>query len=217
MVIEKNEPWILWPDNVSYGINKGNIGQTFEGENSFSLAMYFKLLSNDNVKRTIFAKVPNYCGIDIEPNNKPLLILRINRDGEEVSEYLSSQISINEDFNYVIFRYNKDEKLIEVLLNELTIISYNLKENETLTKESNPHIIFGAGNFPINNFNMNLCSYDLDFLLVSKSYLTFDEIINIKENNVIKDEIIALYDFKKHTEFKVFDLSNNCNFLHKII
>lgn len=217
MVIERNEPWILWPDNVSYGINKGNIGQTFEGENSFSLVMKLKLLSNDTVKRTIFAKVPNYCGIDIEPNNKPLLILRINREGEEISEYLTSQTPINEDFNYLIFRYNRDEKLIEVLLNELVIISYILKENETLTKESNPHIIFGAGNFPINNFNMNLCSYDLDFLMISKSYLTFEEIIDIKENKTIKNEIIGLYDFEKHTDFKVFDLTNNCNFLHKII
>jgi hypothetical protein len=217
MVIERNKPWILWPDNVSYGINKGNIGQTFEGENNFSLVMKLKLLSKDTVKRTIFAKVPNYCGIDIEPNNKPLLILRINREGEEISEYLTSQISINEDFNYIIFRYNRDEKLIEVLLNELVIISYTLKENETLTKESNPHIIFGAGNFPINNFNMNLCSYDLDFLMISKSYLTFEEIIDIKENKTIKSEIIGLYDFEKLTDFKVFDLTNNCNFLHKII
>lgn len=30
MVIEKGEPWLLWPDKVSYGINTGNIGETFE-------------------------------------------------------------------------------------------------------------------------------------------------------------------------------------------
>jgi hypothetical protein len=217
MVIKKGEPWLLWPDKISYGINKGDIGQTFEGDNSFTLSMRIKILTIEDVKRTIFAKVPNYCGIDIEPNNRLLLILRLNRDGIDVSEYLTSATEINDDFNDITYRYDKTLGLIEVSLNGMITIEYHFKDGEKLTKESEPHVIFGAGNFPSNNFNMNLCSYDIDFLIISKSIISDVEIKNIIKSKNQSTNIVGFYDFKKYTDFKVFDLSDNCNFLHKII
>jgi len=29
--IKESEPWLLWPNTVSYGMNKNEIGKTFEG------------------------------------------------------------------------------------------------------------------------------------------------------------------------------------------
>lgn len=213
MVIEKGEPWLLWPDKVSFGINTGNIGQTFEGDNSFTLSMRIKILSEEKIKRTIFAKVPNYCGIDVEGNDKLLLILRLKRGDEYVTEYLISDREISYDYQLITYRYNKETKVIEVLIEDTIVIQYFLKENEDLSKENDPHIIFGAGNFPSNNFNMNLCSFEINHLLISKSYLTNEEL----KSGTTSNEIVGLYDFKQHTEYKVFDLSGNSNFIHKII
>jgi hypothetical protein len=216
MVIEKGEPWILWPDKVSYGINRGNIAETFEGTCDFTLGINLKIISTEG-KRTIFAKLPNYCGIDLEGNNNPLLILKILKGGQEKYEYIRSQIEVNYDYNFFIYRYKKSEGLIEVLVNEEIAISYKLGTDEQLTSEEEPHIIFGAGNFPENDFNMNLCSYDVDFLVISKSHLSYEEIKEIKEKRDVSKEIVGMYDFKKKTEYKIYDLSKNCNFIHKII
>ena len=83
MVIKEGEPWLLWPSMVSYGLNKGSIGNTFEGEHSFCLEMTFRVLSKEPSKRTLFAKLPSYMGIDIEgENNRLLLILNLRKDKE---------------------------------------------------------------------------------------------------------------------------------------
>jgi hypothetical protein len=217
MIIKEGEPWLLWPDKVSYGINKGNISETFEGFTDFTLAINLELLTFKDEKRTIFAKLPNYCGLDIEFNNKPLLILKILKNGNEEYKYITSSKEIYNGYNMFIYRYNKNSRKVEVLVNSETIIEYTLEQDEELTAGHEPHIIFGAGNFPHNDFNMNLCSYNTDFLLISKSCLMYDQIVDIKNGGDLLPEIVGLYDFKKHTKYKVHDLTNNCNFLHKII
>ena len=55
MVVNYGEPWLLWPDKVSYGINKGQISDTFEGGHDFTLSINLKLLTIKDEKRTIFA------------------------------------------------------------------------------------------------------------------------------------------------------------------
>lgn len=217
MVIKESEPWLLWPDTASFDINTGKISETFEGYSDFTLAIHLKVLLNSANKRTIFAKLPNYCGIDIEANNTPLLILKLDKNNEELYRYITCDYVINDDYNFIIYRYNKTNKLIEVLVNNITVISYQLEDDEKLTVGFEPHIIFGAGNFPKNDFNLNYCSYDVDFLLISKSYKTFTEILEIKNEQKHDETVVGLYDFMKHTDYKVYDLSENCNFIHKII
>lgn len=217
MVIKKGEPWLLWPNISSYGINTGNISETFEGNTDFTLAINLMALSTESTKRTLFAKLPNYCGIDIEENNTPLLILNLLKNGKETYKYLTSQTVINGGFNILVYRYNMLNKILEVLVNEEIAISYQLEEDERLSVGSDPHIIFGAGNFPKNNFNLNYFSFQTDFILIAKSYKTFSEIVKIKKDGIFDESVVGLYDFKKHTDYKVYDLSNNCNFIHKIL
>jgi hypothetical protein len=217
MVIKEAEPWLLWPDMVSYEINTGKISETFEGHTDFTMAINLKVLSTPLNKRTIFAKLPNYCGIDIETNNTPMLILKLLKNGEELYRYLTSETIVDRNFNLLIYRYNKKDRVVEVLVNENVAISYSLENNEELTVGFEPHIIFGSGNFPKNNFNLNYCSYETDFILISKSYKSYSEIIDIKNKQTIDESIVGLYDFKKYTDYKVYDLSENCNFIHKII
>lgn len=218
MVIKSGEPWLLWPNMVSYGINTGDIGKTFEGDTDFTLSMYIKILTKSAEKRTIFAKLPNYMGLDIEKeNNNLMLILNLNKNGETEWKYLFSQTEIGYDFNLITFRFNKTNKILEILVNDIIAIEYKLENDEELSIGYEPHIIFGSGNFPSNGFNLNYCEYNIDFLMISKSIKSIFEIYNIKDNLILDDTIVGLYDFKKHTDYKIYDLSENCNFLHKII
>ena len=217
MVIKETEPLLLWPDTTSFGINTGKISEVFEGFSDFTLAMRLKILSNEPIKRTVFAKLPNYCGIDVESNNTPLLILKLIKAKEEVSRYISCNYEIDTEFNWLIYRYSISKRIVEVLVNDIIVIEYKLEDDEELTSGVEPHIIFGAGNFPKNGFNLNYCSYDIDYLMISKSYKQLLEIIKIKNERSLDNTIVGLYDFEKHTEYKVYDLSENCNFIHKII
>jgi hypothetical protein len=218
MVIKSGEPWLLWPNMVSYGINTGDIGKTFEGDTDFTLSMHIKILTKSAEKRTIFAKLPNYMGLDIEKeNNNLMLILNLNKNGETKGKYIFSETEIGYDFNLITFRFSKINKILEILVNDILAIEYKLEKDESLSIGYEPHIIFGSGNFPLNDFNLNYCEYDIDFLMISKSYKSIFQIYNIKDNIVLDDSIVGLYDFKNHTDYKIYDLSENCNFLHKII
>ena len=212
MIITTGEPWLMWPDKVSFGINKGNIGDILEGKTDFTLSIELNIMTYTNNKRTIFAKLPNYCGIDLDVDDRLLLILKLVKNNEEYHKYIMSDESLPSGFNLLTYQYSKKNRTITILINSLCVISYIMDIDEELTQGIEPHIIFGAGNFPHNDFNLNYCSFDLNFLMLSKSYKTYEEILNIKNNNTKDDTIIALFDFKNYTNYKVYD-----NFLHKIM
>ncbi len=122
MVINEAEPWLLWPDTTCFGINTGKISEVFEGVSDFTLAMRLKILSNEPNKRTIFAKLPNYCGIDVESNNTPLLILKLFKENEELSRYISCNYEIDTEFNWLVYRYSISKRIVEVLVNLLEVL-----------------------------------------------------------------------------------------------
>ena len=217
MILTNGEPWLMWPDKVSFGINKGGVGDLLEGKTDFTLSIGLNILTNTNNKRTIFAKLPNYCGIDLDVDDRLLLILKVIKDGEETQRYIMSDISLPTGFNILTYQYSKNDRALKVLINDLCTITYLLDVGEELTQGIEPHIIFGAGNFPHNDFNLNYCSFDLNFLMLSRSYKTYEEILYIKNNNIKDETILALFDFKEYTDYKVYDNSGNCNFLHKIM
>jgi hypothetical protein len=218
MVLNEGEPWLLWPDKVSYGINKGDIMDTFEGED-FTISMHLKILTKSNQKRTLFAKLPNYMGIDIEKeNNHLLLILNLTQNGEEKWEYLFSDLTLGYDVNFLTLHYSKENKKIELYINDSLAIEYTLKENEEFTKGNEPHVIFGAGNFPHNGYNLNYCSYELDYLIIAKKCVSLSEIKGLYNGEIQNvDGVVGLYDFAKKTDYKIYDLTGNCNFIHKIL
>ncbi len=218
MVLNEGEPWLLWPDKVSYGINKGDIMDTFEGED-FTISMHLKILTKSDQKRTLFAKLPNYMGIDIEKeNNHLLLILNLTQNGEEKWEYLFSDLTLGYDVNFLTLHYSKENKKIELYINDSLAIDYTLKEDEEFTKGNEPHVIFGAGNFPHNGYNLNYCSYELDYLIIAKKCVSLSEIKGLYNGEIQNvDGVVGLYDFAKKTDYKIYDLTGNCNFIHKII
>lgn len=68
-----------------------------------------------------------------------------------------------------------------------------------LASDDISHIIFGAGNFPKNDFNLNY----------------FPVILHNVE--IVKEkELISKHDFEIFIHDKSLDLTNNCNFIYKI-
>ena len=218
MIIKEEEPWLLWPNEVSYGLNKGDIMDTFEGED-FTISMHLKILTKTSHKRTIFAKLPNYMGIDIEKeNNNLFLILNLTQNGEEKWEFLFSDLTLGYDVNFLTLYYKKETKKVELYINDSLAVEYTLKEDEEFTKGNEPHVIFGAGNFPHNGFNLNYCSYDLDYLIIAKKCVSLSDIKGLYNGEIQSvDGVVGLYDFTKKTEYKIYDLTGNCNFIHKIL
>jgi hypothetical protein len=218
MVIKEGEPWLLWPDMISFGINRGDIYKTFEGETDFTISMRVKIISKEPHKRTLFAKLPNYMGIDVEGDkNRLLFIGNYIKDNVVTPEYEMIDGYLNWDYNFITINYSKEFNSIKILINDINVFEHNLG-NKQLTTGHEPHIVFGAGNFPRNGFNLNYCSYDMDYLIIAKKSLSYTIITDLYNKNIeIPEEVIGLYDFNKKTDFKINDLTGNCNFLHKII
>ena len=218
MEIKEGQPWILWPKSVSYGIDKGDIGTTFEGDCDFTISMRFSTSVDIPQKRTLFAKLPNYMGLDIEGDNAIFIFNIINLEGVEEAKYLWIDKCINEGLNILTIRYNKQFNFLELLVNDIVKLEHKLHSGEKLSKSDDPHIIFGAGNFPHNGFNLNYMSFDINRLLIAKNSLSYQDIIRCFDDmNYIPTSTVGLYDFNKKTEYKIYDFTGNCNFIHKII
>lgn len=218
MEIKEGHPWLLWPDSVSFNINKGDIMRTFEGESDFTLSMRLQLLSKHTEKKTIFAKLPNYVGVDlIENTNQFLLILNLDKEGEQSWHYLSSDFKLDYEYHFLTLRYSLETNNIQLLLDDFIVIEYQLQDNEKLSSEDQSHIIFGSGNFPKNKFNLNYTSYNTDFLMITKEYLTFDQIKDSYQSDRPTKKTVGFYDFKEKTDYKIYDKTGNCNFIHKIL
>ena len=218
MVIKEGEPWLFWPDMISFGINRGEIYKTFEGETDFTISMRVKIISKEPHKRTLFAKLPNYMGIDVEGDKNQLLFIgNYIKDDVVTPEYEMINGYLNWDYNFLTINYSKELNSIKILINDVYVFEHNLG-NKQLTTGYEPHIVFGAGNFPRNGFNLNYCSYDMDYLIIAKKSLSYTIITDLYNKNIeIPECVVGLYDFNKRTDFKINDLTGNCNFLHKII
>jgi len=218
MEIKNGEPWVLWPSSVSYGLNKGEIESTFEGDSDFTLSMEITISTSIKEKRTIFAKLPNYMGFDIEGNNGIFIFTLMNENNVEETKYMWIDNCINDGHNVLTFRYNKENNLLQVIVDDITKLDYKIEDGFRLSKYDNTHIVFGAGNFPHNGFNLNYAEYQIDHLIIAKNYLSYNEIIGcFSGKNITPKNTVALYDFNTKTTYKIYDLTGNCNFIHKII
>lgn len=214
MIFKKGEPWLLWPDVNAYGLDKGNVGTLFNGNNDFTISIKLDLLEIDPDKRTIYSILPTYMGFDIEGFNLSFILTTIDDNGNKIPEYYWFENLIQSLVNTYTFRYKKDIKKIEVLFDDKIIMEKTLT-NTKFDDVNKTHIIFGAGNFPKNDYNLNYAEYEPKNLVISNSCLSYEELETIFNKN--NNKAVAVFDFQKHTEHKVYDLTGNCNFLNKII
>ena len=219
MIIQQEQPWLLWPKKSSHGISSGDIHNVYEGDNDFTLSFRIKVLSKEPNKRTIFAKLPNYFGIDVEnDNNNILFIYKTEKDGVVEPKYIFINDELGWDWNFLTIRYSKKYNILDLVINNNVVYETQFESGEVFEKSDDAHYIFGAGNFPHNNFNLNYSEYDIDFLLISREYTQLSDIYELYEDFDKKTEnVVGLYNFDKKTDYQIYDFSENSNFIHTML
>jgi hypothetical protein len=189
--INKGEPWLMWPDSMVSSFIDFPANRILDYDGNFELKMLFELEEEVTTKSSIITKLPTYMGFDIEAWGGMFILT--DEHGEMT--YLQFNYKWEPKVHYE-FQIKKTDNVIELTINGEVLISYEM--NCKLGSDNNSHIIFGCGNYPKNNFNLNYVGYNLYNLTI------------IKEN-----EIICEHDFKKFIHDKAYDISDNCNFIHK--
>ena len=191
--IKKGEPWIFWPSSIcdTFPINPAN--KKLNGNHSFLIDFDFTLLDELDGKKTIFSLLPMYSGYDVDKGCDIFLY----NDGEKThTKVLPNLIKPNKKTNIKFEYIYKDS--VELYVNNLKQARVGLK-NKTLGYSDSPHIIFGAGNFPKNNFNLNYTNINLHEFKLS-----------------IENELVSHHTFDTFIHDKSYDKTENCNFIHKL-
>jgi hypothetical protein len=188
--IKKGEPWLFWPSNICKTFPEKPGNKVLVKSENFTIKLSFKLLEQDQNEKTLFTIVPNYTGISIHENR---LSFALTSENGVLYEDIHHRISENVDTEIVLI--NKPEYGTEIYIDGY--LRLFMKDNISFCDE--PHIIFGAGNFPQNGFNLNYCHCSLNYFELYHN-----------------DTLISQHDFVKFIHDKSYDLTGNCNFLNKI-
>lgn len=191
--IEYSEPWVMWVDSVVDNFVKFPANKIFDYEGDYQFNITFELTEPVLNKSTLFAKLPSYFGIDIEQYGLLFLVTDNNRNTNYIFIDYVWQVGIK--FELTI---EKEQNQIKILINGSLLHVHTL--TDVPPKDDISHIIFGAGNFPKNGFNLNYFSFIIHDLSI-----------------YIDKSLISQHNFVKFIHNKSYDLSNNCNFIHKII
>ena len=190
--VDKGSPWIMWPNSMVENFIENPANRVFDYEKDFLFKLVFSLPNPITEKSTLFSKLPSYFGIDLEVEGMTFIVSYKTRQTEYV--HVKHKWQIKTDYELVIGR---KEKELYFFVNRENILNFTLRDK--LSSDSTSHIIFGAGNFPKNGFNLNYLDVDLQKLQI------------FQENT-----LIAEHDFDIFIYNKSFDKTENCNFIHKI-
>jgi len=191
--LKTGEPWVFWPSSIcdTFPEHPGN--RILRGDCYFEFDLRFTLREEPIERKTIFAILPIYTGLDIHSEG---MVFAYTTEDETSYINLPALIKVGEEVLLTV--EHQPNKYLRIFINKELIEEINL-DNKVFGLDDSPHIIFGAGNFPKNNFNLNYTSLDLhEFILKGitgvLSHHTFEEFI---------------FD-------KSVDISGNLNFIHKL-
>ena len=190
--IEEGKPWVMWPNNLVDNFIDFPSNKVFDQEKDFNFTIKFRLREPITKKSTLFSKLPSYTGIDIEPYGLLLILSQKDRDTEYI--FMDYTWSVGVEYSLII---NKSNNRLEVSVNGQSLLKYELLSQ--IKGDDQSHIIFGAGNFPKNGFNLNYFGYDL-----------------IELEICIENEVISKHIFNEFIHNKSIDMTGNCNFIYKI-
>jgi len=193
--ISKGNPWVFWPNHIcdTFPINPAN--KQLRGDKNFTLTLDVTINKVKDEIGTILTLLPRYTAIDIY---KGRLLFTITKEDEQ-AKYFDLPTTIHDGVDLKIQWKHISREYFEVFINREKVLHVPLQDMGFGIAE-NPHIIFGAGNFPKNGFNLNYTDITLH-------YFTIDDAHN---------KTLCQHKFKKYIFDKSFDLTDNCNFIHKI-
>jgi hypothetical protein len=190
--IKEGEPWVMWPDNMVSNFIDFPANRIFDYDGNFYFMLVFELPHLIERKSTLFAKLPTYFGVDLEPDGLTFILTDIG----QVSTYRYCSFKWVAEKRYKLY-ITKNKSILSLYIDDM--LMYQEYLTRKLGADPNSHIIFGAGNFPKNGFNLNYLDVNLIGLHIHK-----------------EDDYICGHTFDTFTHNKSFDLTNNCNFINKI-
>jgi hypothetical protein len=147
--INKGEPWVMWPDSMVANFIEYPANKIFEHNGNYKFILTFELNEDIISKSTLFCKLPSYLGIDLELNGVTFIITE--SDIDTTYEFKNYIWQSNKKYVLVIEKINNN---IVILINEEVIFEYVIQNK--IASNDISHILFGAGNFPKNNVNLNM-------------------------------------------------------------
>ena len=191
--IDKGEPWLFWPSSICETFPEKPANLILSGEYNFELELSFILKDESQEQKSIFTIVPHYTGLDLY-NDQTVFTVTF----EDKARYyrLPRTISPHKVTNIRI--EHKVKEHFKIFIDKEEVVSESLVD-KVLGKCPHPHIIFGAGNFPKNNFNLNYTDINL---------LRFSLFQN--------DSLLADHFFEERIFDKYVDVTGNLNFIHKV-
>ena len=189
--IEEGSPWAMWPNNLVDNFIDNPANKIFDHEGTFVFKLVFELTELITKRSCLFAKLPSYLGIDLDHDGMSFLF---TCDGETDYRFTKYDWKVGVEYELIII---KVENRVGISLNGVTVVDLTLKSK--LDGDHNSHLVFGAGNFPKNGFNLNYTNLILYKLVIERD-----------------NKIIAEHDFDIFIHNKSFDKTGNCNFIHKI-
>lgn len=192
--IRKQHPWILWPDSICNTFPDNPANRLLNGNHEYTIEVSLILKEINENRVTLFCILPEFLSIDIEGENS---IFSYTTNSETKYITFPSSLFISEILTKITIKYTP-EKYIKLFINNIMVLDISIL-GQKISYDPSPHLIFGAGNFPKNNFNLNYSEYDLYEFKISD-----------------KDRLVCHHTFEKFIYDKSFDLTDNCNFIHKI-
>ena len=188
--IKNKEPWAFWPTRVCSGFFKQAGNQLISGTYNFEFSLDFTIRKTYGLKSTIFSILPIYTCLNYY--NEHMSNIDVHTENGRDWREIKDTIFINKKHNVTV--KNQANAKFTVFLDNKVVI-----ETQQFSHVKDPQMIFGATNFPWHQDNHNYCDLDLH-----EFKMTHD------------GKIISHHKFNKYFYDKSFDISNNCNFIHKI-
>jgi hypothetical protein len=190
--IEKGKPWVMWPNLLVANFIDEPANKVFDHDGDYEFFLSFRLPKEIKVKSTLFSKLPSYFGVDLYKDGITFIIT----DETNKTTYTPIPHKWDVDVKYDL-KIVKSGDIIDFFLNDVSYFTHTLVN--PLAKDDLSHIIFAAGNFPKNGFNLNFLDLEIEYLSIKKD-----------------DIIIAEHLFETFIYNKSYDNTGNCNFIHSI-
>lgn len=191
--IKVDETWVLWPTKICPSFHDLAGNQLMSGNKNFTAELDFKINKVNGERGTILSINPNYFVLHYY-NEYLSAVHMANNDSPSHNVHVDIPyiIKIGERYNLKIV--NLDSSDFFVYINDRKVVS-----TQNFVKTDDPQIFIGSETFPWNSPDLNSCDMDLyRFKLYHNDILVCD------------------HDFNNIIHNKFVDLTNNCNFIHKL-
>jgi len=194
--IKTNDTWVLWPTNVCSSFFDLPANQVISGNKNFTIEMDFKINSiseNSGERGTVISFNPDY--FVLHYYNEQISAVHMSTNGSKTHNFhrdLRGKISVGETHKLKIVNLEFSDFIVYIDDNKVL-------ETKGFVETKDPQIFLGSETFPNNITDLNSCDMDINEFKIFHN-----------------DELICHHDFSKIIHNKFVDLTDNCNFIHKL-